>query len=86
MAINPATNAAILAAINTLQAGPGIPATMTMEALAGACQFVNATCRVVTLQEIISELEHIIKPHAIKEATWPGIRWGYLQAEIEALS
>jgi hypothetical protein len=86
MAIDPALNTAVKVAINAIQASPGIPATVTLEALAGACQVFNTTCRVVSLAEVVSELQHILAPHPIKEATWTGARWGYLQTEVENIS
>jgi hypothetical protein len=88
MTINPALNAAILTAIDALQAESNIPATISLKALAGACQSVNATCLANSLGAIECELEHIIKPHPIAIVGAPPgtVEYGYSQAELEALS
>lgn len=86
--IDTALNAAILTAVNALQAEANLPTTMSIRALAGACQSVNATCRGFPLEAIMAEMEHILKPGPIVAAGSPPgtIEWGYSQATLEALS
>jgi len=86
MAIDPALNAAVLTAANTLQTATLIPATITLRALAGACQMANATCATVSLEAVINELLHILAPHPIVIANNKHTEWGYTQAEVHAFS
>jgi hypothetical protein len=86
MAIHPGLRTAILAAVNDLQTATLIPATISLEALAGACWATNATCAQVSVAEIMSELLHILSPHAIAVADNKFVHWGYTQAEVHAFS
>lgn len=82
--IDPALNAAILTAINTLQTATLINTPCAKWALIGAIQVANATCGAASYDAIECELNHIIQETSIYLGgrTVPG----YTQAAIEALS
>lgn len=84
MTINPALNAAILTAINTLQTATLIPNPTIKEHLVGALMQVNATVGAHSRGQVRKELEHIIAETSV--VSGPYVRKGYTQAALEALS
>jgi len=82
--IDPALNAAILTAINTLQAASLIPSPMTKDALIGAIQAANATCAAVPLGAIECEMNHILQERPVASGVYT--KPGYLQATLQGLS
>lgn len=82
--IDPALNAAIIASINSIQAGVGASDPITKESLIGLMMNNNATVRAFPYGQVENELEHIIK--AIPTKVGPYIVDAYTQAALYALS
>jgi hypothetical protein len=82
--IDPALNAAILTAINALEAAALIPSPTSTEALVGGVMMANSTCLNAGADACRAELELIIRP--TPQVFGKYTRPGYTQAALTGLS